>query len=95
MKVTWDVSAQGAAGVGRTIPLTGDTGAFWFFSANNVELVVKVVDGRPFNGKFWVFIGSLTDVDYRVTVRDLSTDHVNTYVHEAGTLQSFADTAAF
>ena len=95
VKVAWDVSAQGAAGVGRTIPLTGDTGAFWFFSANNVELVVKVVDGRPFNGKFWVFIGSLTDVDYRVTIRDLSTDHVNTYVHEAGTLQSFADTAAF
>ncbi len=95
VKVAWDVSRQGMAGVGRSVPLTGDTGAFWFFSANNIELVVKVVDGRAFNGKFWVFIGSLTDVDYRVTVRDLATERQNTYVHEAGTLQSFADTAAF
>ncbi len=95
VQVVWDVSPQGMAGEGRAIPLTGDSGAFWFFSANNIEIVVKVVDGRTFNGKFWVFIGSLTDVDYRVTIRDLQTDHVNTYVHMGGTLQSFSDTAAF
>ncbi|MFN2632311.1 MAG: hypothetical protein ABR610_02745 [Thermoanaerobaculia bacterium] len=95
VQVAWDVSAQGKTGEGKAIPLTGDTGAFWFFSANNIEIVVKVVDGRTFNGKFWVFIGSLTDVDFRVTIRDLEADHVNTYVHTGGTLQSFSDTAAF
>ena len=84
-----------AAGAVALVALTGDAGAFWFFSANNIELVVKVVDGRAVNGKFWVFIGSLTDVGYRVTVRDLSTDQVNAYVNQPGTLQSFADTAAF
>ena len=95
VEATWSVSDQGTSGSGQAIPLTGDTGAFWFFSANNVEIVVKVVDGRAFNGKFWVFIGSLSDVAYRVTVRDLTTDHVNAYVNEQGTLQSVADTAAF
>ncbi len=50
------------AGVGRTV--TADTGAFEFFSANNIELVVKVVDGRRDNGHVWVFVGALTDVRY-------------------------------
>ena len=95
VQVAWSVPSQGTSGAGNGVALTGDTGEFWFFSANNIEIVVKVVDGRPFNGKFWVFIGSLTDVDYRVTIRDLDTGRVNTYVHEAGTLQSFSDTAAF
>jgi len=95
VKVAWDVSDQGTSGVGHAMALTGDTGAFWFFTPNNIELAVKVVDGRSFNGRFWVFIGSLSDVEYHVTVRDLVTDHVNTYVNQQGTLQSFADTAAF
>jgi streptogramin lyase len=93
--VAWNVSDQGTSGVGHTQPLTGDTGAFWFFTPNNIEVVVKVVDGRAFNGRFWVFIGSLSDVEYHVLVRDLVTDHVNAYVNQEGTLQSFADTAAF
>ena len=28
-------------------------GYFWFFDPANVELAVKVLDGRPINGKFW------------------------------------------
>jgi hypothetical protein len=95
VRVDWNVSDQGTSGVGHTQPLTGDTGAFWFFTPNNLEVIVKVVDGRPFNGRFWVFIGSLSDVEYSVTVRDLVTDHVNSYVNHQGTLQSVGDTAAF
>ena len=30
---------------GQVIPLTGDTGAFWFFSSSNVEVVIKVLNG--------------------------------------------------
>src|SRR5436853_2642825 len=36
----------GRTGVGRTLPLTGDTGAFWFFDPANLEVVLKVLDGR-------------------------------------------------
>src|SRR5450432_3426635 len=41
---------QANTGGGHAIPVTADTGYFWFFSSSNVELVVKVVDGRPLNG---------------------------------------------
>jgi pre-peptidase len=79
----------------HAVPLTSDTGYFWFFSANNVELVLKAVDGRPFNNRFWVFYGALSDVEYHITVTDMVTGAVKTYSNTAGHLASVADTAAF
>jgi photosystem II stability/assembly factor-like uncharacterized protein len=77
------------------IRMTSDAGGFWFFSPNNVEVVVKVVDGRAFNGRFWVFVAGLSDVRYVVTVTDLETGAVREYVNAAGELASRSDTAAF
>ena len=47
--------AGNAPGVGKAIEGTQETGAFWFFSARNTELVLKILDGRGINGKFWFF----------------------------------------
>jgi hypothetical protein len=85
----------GAGGEGHSVSLTPDTGAFWFFSENNLELVVKVVDGRDFNGKFWVFCGQLTDVEYTLTITDTVTGAVWRHHNPPGTLSSVADAAAF
>nr|MDQ2971339.1 proprotein convertase P-domain-containing protein [Acidobacteriota bacterium] len=93
--VRWQVPTQGTSGLGNAVPLTADTGYFWFFSANNIELVLKVVDGRAFNGRFWVFYGALTDVAYTVTVTDSQTGLQKTYFTPQGTLASRADTSAF
>ena len=85
----------GSTGVGMPSNLTPDTGSFWFFSPSNIELVVKVLDGRATNGKFWVFYGALSDVAYTITVTDTQTGAVKTYVNEARRLASVADTSAF
>src|SRR5262249_59815985 len=85
----------GTNGKGQSVPLTGDTGAFWFFSANNLELVVKVVDGRAFNNFFWVFYGALSNVEYTLTVTDTATGAVRSYSNPQGTLASVSDTSAF
>lgn len=77
------------------IPNTADTGNFWFFTPNNIDVVVKVLDGRAFNGKFWVFVGSLSNVGYTVTVTDTANGAVRTYTNPQGTIGSIADTAAF
>jgi hypothetical protein len=79
----------------HAVPLTSDTGYFWFFSASNVELVLKAVDGRAFNNHFWVFYGALSDVEYTITVTDMVTGAIKTYSNTAGHLASVADTAAF
>lgn len=86
---------QGNTGSGQAISLTGDTGYFWFFSASNVELVVKVVDGRALNSYFWVFFGALSNVAYTMNVTDTLTGSVKTYVNPSGTFGSVGDTAAF
>ena len=61
VEVDWALPG-GVAGKGQAVPLTSDTGAFWFFDNANLELVVKVLDGRAVNGHFWVFYGGLSDV---------------------------------
>ena len=86
---------QGNHGVGKAIILTGDTGYFWFFDEANVEVVLKVLDGRPLNGKFWVFYGALSSVEYTLTVTDTQTGQSRTYHNPAGRLASGADTGAF
>ena len=51
------------------------------------------IDGN--GGKFWVFFGALSDVEYTVTVTDTATNAVRTYRNAPGTLCGQADTAAF
>jgi len=79
----------------QVVALTSDTGYFWFFSSNNVEIVIKVVDGRSFNGFFWVFYGALSDVEYTITVTDTVAGAVKTYSNRPGNLASVADVSAF
>jgi streptogramin lyase len=84
-----------ASGTGTSTLLTSNTGAFWFFDPTNLELVVKVLDGRSINGKFWVFYGSLTNVEFTLTVTDTQTGAIKTYTNLQGQLASVADTSAF
>ncbi len=72
IRVEWE-TFMGASGTGKAVPLTTDTGYFWFFNAANVEMVIKVLDGCGINQSFWVYAGGLTDVETRITARDSST----------------------
>lgn len=94
VEVVWK-DARGGQGAGRAVPLSGDTGYFWFFEEDNIELVIKVLDGRALNGHWWVFYGALSDVEYTITVTDTVTGQSRTYVNPAGQLASRADTTAF
>ncbi len=86
----------GHTGAGQAVPLPGgDTGYFWFFDEANVEVVLKVLDGSSLNGRFWVFYGALSTVEYTLTVTDTLTGVVKVYTNPSGRLASVADTAAF
>ncbi|HET9766503.1 MAG TPA: ELWxxDGT repeat protein, partial [Thermoanaerobaculia bacterium] len=94
VEATWKDFA-GHTGVGHAGGLTNDTGYLWFFSASNVEVVIKVLDGTPLNGKFWLFYGALSSVEYTLTVRDTVTGAVRVYRNVSGNMASVADTSAF
>ncbi len=76
---------QGDSGDGNGVELTNDSGYFWFFDSDNVELVVKVLDACVINSNYWVFGGGLTDVQVTITIRDTFTGFVRTYVNPLGT----------
>jgi AMMECR1 domain-containing protein len=93
--VTWRTS-QGTSGSGQPERLTGDSGTFWFFDPDNVEVVIKVLDAcGPFD-RFWVFAAGLTDVEVEITVLDTDTDTARVYRNPLGVpFQPLQDTGAF
>lgn len=88
---------QDDEGPGVGTPLTRDSGYFWFFDADNVEVLVKVLDAcvDPFQ-HFWVFSAGLTNVEVTLTVTDTWADETRTYVNPlTRPYAPVLDTAAF
>jgi hypothetical protein len=94
VSVTWRDQRTGDTGVGTAEPFGPRTGFFWFFNAANVELVVKLLDGRLINGHFWVFYGALSDVEYTITVLDTVTQRTAVYTNPPGNICGRGDTTA-
>jgi len=93
--VHWIDPGNNRAGDGNAIARTDQSGLFWFFSPDNFELAVKMVDGRKLNGHFWVFYGALTNVEYDLTVLDRKTGDTRVYHNPWKTICGGADAAAF
>ena len=76
-------------------PRTGNTGTgvvlgqndvYGYFSlptlsgnAGNPELIVKMVDASGIGQNYWVFYGTMTDLEFTLSVREISTGIVKTY----------------
>ena len=95
VEVSWDV--KGSSGAGQAVAgASADSGLFWFFSPDNWELMVKVLDGCGINGRYWVFAAGTTDVHYVLTVTDTLTGAVARYENPAGrAAAAVTDTGAF
>lgn len=71
VEVTWR-DFEGGSGPGLVADVrTRDSGLFTFFAEDNWELQVKVLNGCPLNGRFWVFAAGTTNVGWTLRVRDL------------------------
>jgi hypothetical protein len=93
VEVQWLTASGTGPGVGQE--LTDDTGRFWFFNPANVELVVKVLDGRCLNEHYWVYYGSLTDVEFTLSVTDTTNGRLVKYRNPQGAFASKGDTDSF
>jgi len=95
VRASWE-TGDGAQGTAHAVPVTADTGYLWFFAPANVEAVVKVLDGCPIDGAYWVFAGGLTDVRTVLTVTDGRTGAARTYANAAGSpFRPIQDARAF
>lgn len=84
VEVVWRTQ-DGNTGVGGVIPSTGNSGLVWFFSPDNAEILIKVLDAcvDPFN-RYWVFFAATTNVDFTVAVTDTLTGVVKEYSNPLG-----------
>ena len=90
-------TADGTRGAAQAVPLSPESGLFWFFSETNAELFVKVLDAcnPPFH-HFWLYAAGLTDVDVELTVEDTWTGQSQSYHQPGGSLFTpIADTSTF
>ncbi len=89
-------TAQGASGQGQFVPVTDNSGYFWFFDPGNIEATIKVLDGCGLNNRYWVFAAGLTDVQVDLTVTDSKTGaHVSYHNVLGQSFQPIQDTSAF
>ena len=87
---------QGNADGAEPKVLTADSGYFWFFDEDNVEVVIKVLDGCGLNNHFWVFAAGLTNVGVVLSVEDTQTGQINVYSNTLGEdFQPIQDIEAF
>jgi hypothetical protein len=97
-------TADGTNGDARPVQLTPDSGYFWFFNEENVELTVKALkNGCSLGtGRYWLFAAGMTNVAVELTVIDFKLPFLNipsetkTYSNPAGRpFVTVLDTDAF
>jgi Trypsin-like peptidase domain len=87
---------DGTSGPGTAVPLTADTGYFWFFDPSNVEVVTKVLDGCGIDNHYWVFSSGLTNVGVTLTYTDTAAGARKSYSNAVGAaFEPVQDTSAF
>ncbi|HEY6323796.1 MAG TPA: hypothetical protein VJA16_19820 [Thermoanaerobaculia bacterium] len=101
LRVTYQtVQGGGLAGSGHAVSLAAAgftrAGAFWFFSPDNPEMLVKLLDGCALNQHHWLLAAATTNVGYSLAVTDTLTGVEKTYTSADQTAAvPIQDAAAF
>jgi hypothetical protein len=78
------------------VPITDESGYFYFLGPSNVEVLVKLLDGCLVNRRHWLFLAGLTNVELTVFVYDTFSGQTEVYASPDGTaFQPVQDTASF
>lgn len=95
VEVTFNSTGAGS-GNARGFSLTPDSGVMSFFGADNLELLVKVLNGCPINSHYWVYGAAATNVGYDIKVTDTERNVVKNYVKAEGpAAPAINDSSAF
>ncbi|MFL6192777.1 MAG: Calx-beta domain-containing protein [Thermoanaerobaculia bacterium] len=80
-QITWR-TRDGDTGPGFAVPLPAapESGLFYFFSATNIEMLIKELNAcvPPFNSH-WVFFAATTNVEFALVVTDTQTGKTRPY----------------
>jgi hypothetical protein len=91
---TWQTAS--ASGRVQAVPLTADSGYFWFFGPDNVEVTVKLLNGCALNNRYWLFASGMTNVKVDLVVTDTKFVVSRTYANPQNRVfRTILDTNAF
>jgi plastocyanin len=86
IEVNWRTAT--GSGQGQSVPLASapSSGLFYFFGADNIEMLIKVLNAcvDPFN-HYWVFFAATTNVEFTTTVTDTQSGKVKVYFNPLNT----------
>ncbi|MCB1056602.1 MAG: hypothetical protein KDD11_13955, partial [Acidobacteria bacterium] len=92
-------TSDGQQGNGQSVDFgRRDSGLFYFFNPNNVEMLVKVLNACNLPGfqTYWVFFAATTNVEFTLTVIDTVGGRAKQYTNPLGMAAlPIQDTAAF
>ena len=78
--VAWQTGT--GSGSGMVAPASSpDSGLLWFFSPDDWELLLKVLNGCAIDDSYWVFLAAASNVGYEVSVTDSTTGQAKVYYH--------------
>ena len=92
VKVDWRNPGNSTSGTGGAVPISGVTGAFYFTDTSNLELMAKVID---YGDRIDFFYGTLSDLEYTITVIDTNSGQTKSYHNAAGNYCGGLDGGAF
>ncbi len=70
LSVEWDPPGGAEPRLAGSLRASDQAGSFYFFDEGNLELSLKLLDGSAVNGRFWLFVASLTNLGFRLRVTD-------------------------
>ena len=96
VRLSWQ-DHLGNQGEGRVLPVSSsDSAVFWMFDPDNLESLVKVLDGCAVNNHYWLFSAAATDIAYTLTVTDTALGVSEEYLNNLGdAAPAIIDTGAF
>ena len=100
-EVEWVDPRDGATKQAPGIAISREAGRFWFFAPGNPEVVFKILDGTAINGHHWVFVSSMTGVEFTLRIQYCVEgdppycDEPKVYHSEAGQNLDVVDIRAF
>jgi len=89
-------TASGKTGTAHALDLGSESGYFWFFDPENVEVIVKALNACGLGRGNWFFAAGMTTVGVHLEVTDTFTGAVRAYDSFAGSpFAPIQDTRAF
>lgn len=93
--ITVDWMAPSGSTAASAVEVSDGSGYFWFFSAEGIDVTVKMINAVALDARYWFFASSGTNQQFTITVTDTCLGRTHTYQSPAGVNRNIFDFRSF